>query len=84
MNLEIAQPHSTDAPIVVGTARYVLLPLANLLTGYSVKAVRSNGVIGRKVKFGSARLTATSSSTCWVISVGLKVQRRRWHRIQGD
>ena len=37
MNLEIAQPHSTDAPIVVGTARYVLLPLANLLTGYSVK-----------------------------------------------
>jgi hypothetical protein len=39
MNLEIAQPHSTDAPIVVGTARYVLLPLANLLTGYSVKAM---------------------------------------------
>jgi hypothetical protein len=24
---------------VVGTARYVLLPLANLLTGYSVKAM---------------------------------------------
>ncbi len=39
MNLEIARPHSTDAPIVVGTARYVLLPLANLLTGYSVKAM---------------------------------------------
>jgi hypothetical protein len=39
MNLEIAQPHSTDAPSVVGTARYVLLPLANLLTGYSVKAM---------------------------------------------
>jgi hypothetical protein len=39
MNLEIAQPHSTEAPIVVGTARYVLLPLANLLTGYSVKAM---------------------------------------------
>src|SRR5208283_2363379 len=26
-------------PIVVATARYVLLPLANLLTGYSVKAM---------------------------------------------
>ena len=39
MNLEIARPHSTDAPIVFGTARYVLLPLANLLTGYSVKAM---------------------------------------------
>jgi hypothetical protein len=39
MNLEIARPHSTDAPIVLGTARYVLLPLANLLTGYSVKAM---------------------------------------------
>ena len=25
--------------MVVGTARYVLLPLANLLTGYSVKAM---------------------------------------------
>jgi hypothetical protein len=39
MNLEIARPNSTDAPIVVGTARYVLLSLANLLTGYSVKAM---------------------------------------------
>ena len=39
MNLEIARPHTTDAPIVVGTARYVLLPLANLLNGYSVKAM---------------------------------------------
>jgi hypothetical protein len=39
MNLEIARPHSTDAPIVVGTARYVLLPLANQLTGYTVKAM---------------------------------------------
>jgi len=39
MDLEIARPHSTDAPLVVGTARYVLLPLANLLTGYSVKAM---------------------------------------------
>jgi integrase len=39
MSLEIARPHTTDAPIVVGTARYVLLPLANLLTGYSVKAM---------------------------------------------
>jgi hypothetical protein len=39
MSLEIARPRTTDAPIVVGTARYVLLPLANLLTGYSVKAM---------------------------------------------
>ena len=29
----------TTALIVIGTARYVLLPLANLLTGYSVKAM---------------------------------------------
>jgi hypothetical protein len=39
MSLEIARPRATEAPIVVGTARYVLLPLANLLTGYSVKAM---------------------------------------------
>jgi hypothetical protein len=39
MSLEIARPRATKAPIVVGTARYVLLPLANLLTGYSVKAM---------------------------------------------
>jgi hypothetical protein len=39
MSLEIARPRTTDAPVVVGTARYVLLPLANLLTGYSVKAM---------------------------------------------
>jgi hypothetical protein len=39
MSLETARRHTTDAPIVVGTARYVLLPLANLLTGYSVKAM---------------------------------------------
>jgi hypothetical protein len=39
MSLEIARLRTTDAPIVVGTARYVLLPLANLLTGYSVKAM---------------------------------------------
>jgi hypothetical protein len=39
MSLEIARRHTTGAPIVVGTARYVLLPLANLLTGYSVKAM---------------------------------------------
>jgi hypothetical protein len=30
---------ATEAPVVVGTSRYVLLPLANLLTGYSVKAM---------------------------------------------
>jgi hypothetical protein len=39
MSLEIAQPGDAEAPIVVATARYVLLPLANLLTGYSVKAM---------------------------------------------
>jgi hypothetical protein len=39
MSLEIARPRATKALIVVGTARYVLLPLANLLTGYSVKAM---------------------------------------------
>jgi hypothetical protein len=39
MNLEIARPGKSEAPIVVATARYVLLPLANLLTGYSVKAM---------------------------------------------
>jgi hypothetical protein len=37
---------------IVSTSRYVLLPLANLLTGYSVKAM--NGVIGRKARSGSA------------------------------
>jgi hypothetical protein len=39
MSSDVSQPRATDAPIVVGTARYVLLPLANLLTGYSVKAM---------------------------------------------
>ncbi len=39
MSLDIARPRTTGAPIVVATARYVLLPLANLLTGYSVKAM---------------------------------------------
>jgi hypothetical protein len=39
MSLDSARPRPTAAPIVVGTARYVLLPLANLLTGYSVKAM---------------------------------------------
>jgi hypothetical protein len=39
MSLEIVRPRATEARIVVGTARYVLLPLANLLTGYSVKAM---------------------------------------------
>src|SRR5271155_3926875 len=37
MNLDFVRPRPTEAPVVVGTARYVLLPLANLLTGYSVK-----------------------------------------------
>jgi hypothetical protein len=39
MSLEIGRPRATEAPIVVATARYVLLPVANLLTGYSVKAM---------------------------------------------
>jgi hypothetical protein len=39
MDLEFVRPRPTEAPIVVSTARYVLLPLANLLTGYSVKAM---------------------------------------------
>jgi hypothetical protein len=39
MDLEIVRPRLTEAPVVVATARYVLLPLANLLTGYSVKAM---------------------------------------------
>jgi len=39
MSLEIARHGSPETPIVVATARYVLLPLANLLTGYSVKAM---------------------------------------------
>ena len=39
MSLDIARPRTISAPIVVATARYVLLPLANLLTGYSVKAM---------------------------------------------
>jgi hypothetical protein len=38
MNLDFVRPRPTEAP-VVGTARYVRLPLANLLTGYSVKAM---------------------------------------------
>jgi hypothetical protein len=42
MSLDLARLRvetNTTAPIVVATARYVLLPLANLLTGYSVKAM---------------------------------------------
>jgi hypothetical protein len=39
MSLEIARPGNTEPLIVVATARYVLLPLASLLTGYSVKAM---------------------------------------------
>ena len=39
MNLETVRRRPADAPVVVATARYVLLPLANLLTGYSVKAM---------------------------------------------
>jgi len=39
MSLDSSRPRAAEEPIVVGTARYVLLPLANLLTGYSVKAM---------------------------------------------
>jgi hypothetical protein len=39
MSSDLPRSHATEAPVVVGTARYVLLPLANLLTGYSVKAI---------------------------------------------
>ncbi len=54
MSLEIARPRATKAPVVVGTARYVLLPLANLLTGYSVKAVE------RKIERGPWQ-----AGNCW-------------------
>ena len=31
---------STAAPVVLASARYVLLPVAQLLTGYTVKAIQ--------------------------------------------
>jgi hypothetical protein len=37
--LDSPQPSSAAASLVVSTSRYVLLPLANLLTGYTVKAM---------------------------------------------
>ena len=39
MSFDSPRSHTTGAPVVIGTARYVLLPLASLLTGYSVKAM---------------------------------------------
>jgi len=39
MSFDSPRSHATEAPIVVGTARYVLLPLANRVTGYTVKAM---------------------------------------------
>jgi hypothetical protein len=39
MSFDTLQPRASDVPTVVSTSRYVLLPLANLLTGYSVKAM---------------------------------------------
>jgi hypothetical protein len=39
VSVDSVRPRATEAPVVVGTSRYVLLPLANLLTGYSVKAM---------------------------------------------
>lgn len=34
-----AEPAPQPPPVAVATARYVLLPLANVITGYSVKAM---------------------------------------------
>jgi hypothetical protein len=39
MSFDTYQTRAPGVPIVVSTSRYVLLPLANLLTGYSVKAM---------------------------------------------
>jgi hypothetical protein len=39
MSLDVSRARAIEAPFVIGTSRYVLLPLANLLTGYSVKAM---------------------------------------------
>lgn len=39
MTSDASPTRAIPAPVVVGTARYVLLPLANLLTGYTVKAM---------------------------------------------
>jgi hypothetical protein len=33
-------PRASDKPVVLSPARYVLLPLAEVLTGYSVKAMQ--------------------------------------------
>jgi hypothetical protein len=49
MSLDIPRPRAIEPAIVVATARYVLLPLANLLTGYSVKAME------RKIERGDWR-----------------------------
>jgi hypothetical protein len=49
MSLDIPRPRAIEPAIVVGTARHVLLPLANLLTGYSVKAME------RKIERGDWR-----------------------------
>ena len=78
MSSGLARPRPTKAPVVVGTAGYVLLPLANLLTGYSVKAMERKIERGdwQKGRSGGARPTAELSSTFWVISDGLKAQRR--------
>ena len=39
MSFDTYQPRASEVPVIVSTSRYVLLPLANLLTGYSVKAM---------------------------------------------
>jgi hypothetical protein len=39
VSFDTVQPRASSVPIVVSTSRYVLLPLANLLTGYSIKAM---------------------------------------------
>ena len=39
MSFDAFRHRASDVHIVIGTSRYVLLPLVNLLTGYSVKAM---------------------------------------------
>ena len=39
MSFDTFRHRASDVPIVISTSRYVLLSLANLLTGYSIKAM---------------------------------------------
>ena len=53
---------ATTERMVLAPARYVLLPVAHLLTGYPSKpwSERSNAVTGRRAKSGGMRRMATS------------------------